>query len=172
MKPGKRYRYDHHYERKGTCCLMVAVEPLTGFRLAHVYSQRTKKEYADFMKALTELPRYAGVEQFRVVQDNLKTHDASSFYRAFDAESARQLKRKFEFHYTPKNASWLNMAEIELSAIARQCLDRRIPTQALLEQEVIACVKARNARAIKIRWQFTTHKAREKFQRHYESIRN
>jgi hypothetical protein len=172
MKPGKCYRYDHHYERKGTCCLMVAVEPLTGFRFARVYSQRTKKEYADFMKALTELPRYADVAGFRLVQDNLNTHNASSFYRAFDAETARQLKRKFDYHYTPTNASWLNMAEIELSAISKQCLDRRIPTQELLEQEAMACVKERNTNAIKITWQFTTTTAREKLKRHYKTIRN
>lgn len=172
MKPGKRYRYDHHYERKGTCCLMVAVEPLTGFRFARVYTQRTKLEYADFMKALTELPRYANVAGFRLVQDNLNTHNASSFYRAFDAETARQLKRKFDYHYTPTNASWLNMAEIELSALSKQWLDRRIPTQDVLEQEAMACVKERNANAIKITWQFTTATAREKLKRHYKTIRN
>ena len=172
MKPGKAYRYDHQYERKGTCCLFVAVEPLTGFRFARVYSQRTKLEYADFMKALTELPRYANVAGFRLVQDNLNTHNASSFYRAFDAETARQLKRKFEYHYTPTNGSWLNMAEIELSAIARQCLHCRIPAQDLLEQEVLACVKERNENEIKITWQFTTNDARKKLERHYKTIRN
>ena len=170
MKPGTCYRYDSHYERMGTCTLFVAVEPLRGVRFAKVYSQRTKREYADFMKALTELPRYANVERFRLVQDNLNTHNASSFYQAFEPEIARQLKRKFEYHYTPTNASWLNMAEIELSAIAKQCLDRRIPTEELLECAALACVKERNAKAIKITWSFTTNTAREKFERHYTKL--
>jgi hypothetical protein len=172
MKPGNAYRYDYHYERHGTCCLFVAVEPLTGFRFVQVRAQRTKVDYAAFMQALTELPRYAHVKGFRLVQDNLNTHDAGAFYQAFDPETARQLKQKFAYHYTPTNASWLNMAEIELSAISKQCLARRIPTQALLEQEVLACVKERNEKAIKITWQFTTHDAREKLQRHYNTIKN
>ncbi len=172
MKPGKCYKYDHHYERKGTCCLLVAVEPLTGFRFARVYTQRTKLEYAAFMKAFTELPRYANVVRFRLVQDNLNTHNAGSFYQAFEPEMAHQLTQKFEYHYTPTNASWLNMAEIELSAISKQCLDRRIPAKKLLEQEVLACVKERNEKEIKITWQFTTNDAREKLKRHYRSIKN
>jgi hypothetical protein len=172
MKPGKCYTYDYHYERKGVCNLFVAVEPLTGFRFAQVRTRRTKVDYAEFMQALTDLPRYAHVEGFRLVQDNLNTHTAGSFYQAFDPETARQLKQKFEYHYTPTNASWLNMAEIELSAISKQCLDRRIPTQALLEQEALACVKERNEKAIKITWRFTTHDARKKLKRHYNSIKN
>ena len=172
MKPGKCYKYDHHYERKGTCCLLVAVEPLTGFRFARVYARRTKLEYAAFMKERTELPRYANVERFRLVQDNLNTHNAGSFYQAFAPEMARQLKQKFEYHYTPTNASWLNMAEIELSAISKQCLDRRLPTQELLEQEVLACVKERNEKKITIPWRFTTNDAREKLKRHYKAIKN
>jgi hypothetical protein len=172
MQPGKCYKYDYHYERKGMCTLFVAVEPLTGFRFAQVYAQRTKREYAAFMKAFTELPCYANVKGFRLVQDNLNTHNASSFYQAFDPEPARQLKQKFAYHYTPTNASWLNMAEIELSAIAKQCLDRRIPSQALLEQEVLACVKERNEKTIKITWQFTTNDARKKLERHYDTIKN
>jgi hypothetical protein len=172
MKPGKCYKYDHHYERNGTCCLFVAVEPLTGFRFVQVRKRRTKVDYAEFMKAFVELPRYADVQGFRLVQDNLNTHTAGSFYQAFVPETARQLKQKFEYHYTPTNGSWLNMAEIELSAISKQCLDRRIPEQDLLEQEVLACVKERNEKEIKITWRFTTHDAREKLKRHYNSIKN
>lgn len=172
MQPGKCYRYDYHYERCGTCCLFVAVEPLTGFRFVQVYAHRTKQDYAAFMKALTELPRYANVEYLRLVQDNLNTHNASAFYQAFEPEMARQLKRKFEYHYTPTNASWLNMAEIEISAIAKQCLDRRIPTQDLLEREVLACVKERNEKEITITWNFTTNDARKKLKRHYDTIKN
>jgi hypothetical protein len=172
MKPGKCYKYDHHYKRNGVCSLLVAVEPLTGFRFIQVRKRRTKVDYAEFMNALVELPRYATIEGIRLVQDNLNTHTAGSFYQAFEPEIARQLKRKFAFHYTPTNASWLNMAELELSAISRQCLDRRIPTQELLEQEVKACVKERNEHAVKITWRFTTTDAREKLKRHYKSIKN
>lgn len=164
MQPGKAYRYDHQYERYGTCCLLIAVEPLTGFRFAQVRQQRTKEDYAQFMQAL--VAQYPHAEKIRLVQDNLNTHTAGSFYQAFDAETARQLARKFDYHYTPTNASWLNMAEIELSAIARQCLHRRIAEHTVLEQEVSACVKERNEKAITITWQFTTNDARTKLKRH------
>lgn len=170
MQPGKAYRYDHQYERCGTCCLLIAVEPLTGFRFAQVRQQRTKEDYAQFMQAL--VAQYPHAEKIRLVQDNLNTHTAGSFYQAFDADTARQLARTFEYHYTPTNASWLNMAEIELSAIARQCLHRRIAEQTVLEQEVLACVKERNDKKITITWQFTTNDARTKLKRHYDSIKN
>ena len=172
MQPGKCYKYDYHYERHGVCNLFIAVEPLRGFRFAQIYKQRTKLEYAAFMKAFANLPRYANVAGFRLVQDNLNTHNAGSFYQAFDPETARQLKQKFEYHYTPTNASWLNMAEIELSAIARQCLHRRIPEQELLEHEVLACVKERNDKEMTLTWQFTTNDARKKLKRHYNAIKN
>jgi hypothetical protein len=172
MQPGKAARYDHQYERHGTCCLLVAVEPLTGFRFIQVRQHRTKVDYAEFMKALVELPRYAEVERFRLVQDNLNTHTAGSFYQAFDAETARQLARKFEYHFTPTNGSWLNMAEIELSAIAKQCLDQRIPDQTQLEHTALACVKERNEQEITITWRFTTPDARTKLHRHYQALKN
>lgn len=172
MTPGKCYKYDYHYQRHGTCALFVAVEPLAGFRFVQIRPQRTKVDYAEFMKAFAELPRYADVESFRLVQDNLNTHTAGSFYQAFEPETARQLKQTFEYHYTPTNASWLNMAEIEISALAKQCLDRRIPTRDLLEREVLACVKERNEKGIGITWSFTTNDAREKLKRHYETIKN
>lgn len=172
MKPGKSYKADYHYERNGTCCLLVAVEPLTGFRFVQIREHRTKADYAEFMKALVELPRYAQADRMSLVQDNLNTHTAGSFYQAFEPEEARHLKQKFEYHYTPTNASWLNMAEIELSAISKQCLDRRIATQRELEYEVIACVKERNEKGITITWSFTTHDARKKLERHYNTIKN
>lgn len=172
VQPGKASRYDYHYARQGTCCLLVAVEPLAGFRLIQVRQRRTKVDYAEFMHALVTLPRYAGVRRFRVVQDNLNTHTAGAFYQAFDPETARQLARKFEYHFTPTNGSWLNMAELELSALAKQCLDRRIPTQDQLEREVLANVKERNEHQITITWRFTTTAARQKLQRHYQSIKN
>jgi hypothetical protein len=171
MKPGKCYKYDYHYERNGVCTLFIAVEPLTGFRFAQVRTQRTKVDYAEFMKTLTELPRYAEAKGFRVVQDNLNTHTAGAFYQAFTPEEAWRLKHLFEYHQTPTNGSWLNMAELELSAISRQCLDRRIATQEALEHEVLACVKERNDQAIKITWRFTTADARDKLKRHYEAVR-
>lgn len=171
MKPGKCYKYDHHYERHGVCTLFIAVEPLTGFRFAQVRTQRTKVDYAEFMKALTELPRYADAKGFRIVQDNLNTHTSGSFYQAFPPEEAHRLTQQFEHHYTPTNGSWLNMAELELSAISRQCLDRRIATQETLEQEVLACIKERNAQEITIHWQFTTSDARDKLKRHYDAVR-
>jgi hypothetical protein len=170
MQPGKVYRYDHQYERQGTCCLFIAVEPLTGFRFAQVRERRTKVEYAEFMQALAAQDPEA--EKIRLVQDNLHTHTAGSFYQAFEAETARQLARKCEDHFTPTNGSWLNMAEIELSAIARQCLDRRIPSQDELAREVLACVKERNEKHIAITWRFTTRDARNTLARHYQSMKN
>lgn len=169
MQPGKAYKYDHQYERKGTCCLFVAVEPLTGFRFVQVRARRTQQDYADFMRTLKE-HWYADVDVMLLVQDNLNTHHAGAFYATFDANTAWTLKQAFEYHYTPTNGSWLNMAEIELAAISKQCLDRRIPTQELLEQEVLACVKERNTKHITITWRFTTPVAREKFKRHYKKL--
>ncbi len=171
MAPGKHYKYDHHYERHGVCSLFIAVEPLTGFRFSMVRARRTKEDYAEFMSALRELPRYAHVKKFRLVQDNLNTHTAGSFYAAFDPQPAWELKQKFAVHYTPTNGSWLNMAEIELSAISRQCLHRRIPSQEELAREVAACVKERNAHEIKITWSFTRSHARDTLQRHYQAVK-
>jgi hypothetical protein len=171
MQPGHPAKEDYQYERQGTCCLFVAVEPLTGFRFVQVRKQRTKADYAQFLQALAALPQYTAAHQLHVVQDNLNTHHAGTFYEAFDAEVARHLARRCVSHPTPKHASWLNMAEIELAALSKQCLDRRIATQAGLEQEVLACVKERNAQQVKITWRFTTADARDKLKRHYETIK-
>lgn len=171
MKPGKCYTYDHHYERHGVYHLFMAVEPLTGFRFAQVRKHRTKVDYAEFMKAFLSLPRYAAIKGIRSVQDNLNIHHAGSFYQAFAPDEAHALKQKLEYHYTPTNGSWLNMAELELSAIARQCLDRRIATPDRLEQEILACVNDRNAAEVNITWQFTTADARDTLQRHYQTVR-
>jgi hypothetical protein len=115
---------------------------------------------------------FPAAEMMRVVQDNLNTHTYGSFYENFDAEKARSLKNRFEFHYTPKKASWLNMAEIDLSALARQCLDRRIGDAEILEREAKAWEQERNEKKIMIQWRFTTNDAREKLKRHYEAVRN
>jgi hypothetical protein len=122
MRPGSPLKEDYQYRRNGTCCVMVAVEPLRGWRMLRVFQHRTKKEYACFMKELAG--RYPHARRIRLVQDNLNTHSAGSFYEVFAPQEAHRLTAKFEFHYTPKKASWLNMAEIELAALAKQCLDR------------------------------------------------
>jgi hypothetical protein len=171
MRPGQCSRYDYPYERHGVWCLFLAVEPLTGFRFVQVRSQRTNVDYAAFMQALVD-QHDPDVEVIRLVQDNLNTHSAGSFYQAFDPEMARQLKQKFAYHSTPTNGSWLNRAELELSAISKQCLDRRIPTQDLLEREVLACVKERHEKRITLSWRFTTNAARQKLARQYKAIKN
>lgn len=170
MKPGKVQRQDYHYERHGTCCVLMAIEPWAGQRIAKVTEQKTKKDYARFMKELSE--RYCEAEKIVIVQDNLNTHNPSSFYETFDAQEAFELSRRFEWVYTPKKASWLNMAEIELSALSKQCLDRRIGNMKTLTNEVAPWVKQRNRKKITISWQFTKNKARIKFSRLYANINN
>jgi hypothetical protein len=121
MKPGSMKKLDYHYQRNGTCNLLLACEPLQGLRYILVCERRTKMEYAQFMKDIAE-KQYGDAEKIVVVQDNRNTHSAGALYEAFDAETARRLARKFEFHYTPKKASWLNMAKIEIGAFSEQCL--------------------------------------------------
>ena len=147
---------------------MAAIETKTGKRLAQVYDQRRKREYALFLKEVAA--QYPEAEKIRLVQDNLNTHNLSSLYETFPAAEAFALSQRFEFYYTPKKASWLNMIEIEFSAIARQCLNRRIATKAELEREVQAIVKEREAKSIKIEWQFSIESARTKLNRHYEQV--
>jgi len=166
MCTGKPKRQDYHYQRNGVANLLIAYEPLTGLRYVQITSQRTKKEYAYFLKNLVET-YYAHAEQIVLVQDNLNTHTPAAFYQEFSAQQAFELTELFEMHYTPTNGSWLNMVEIELSAISRQCLDRRIPDISTLESEVIACVNGRNEKRIKVDWQFTVNDARDKFKRFY-----
>ena len=169
MSENNSVKKEHYaYEKHGSCCMLMAIEPLTGKRFAKVYAQRTQKEYTEFMEHISE--QYAGVEKITIVQDNLNTHTPSSFYKNLEAPKAKELKDRFEWHYTPKGASWLNMAEIELSAISRQCLNRRIPKQELLEKEVTDIVKERNKKQIKITWQFTVSDARNKLNRHYVKV--
>lgn len=167
MKSGQAKREHYEYEKCGSCVLMIAVEPLSGRRFARVMGQRRKQDYAQFMKELAL--EYPAARRIHLVQDNLNTHHAGSFYENFDAETAFALEQFYQFHFTPKSASWLNMAEIELSAIVRQCLRRRIAKQAVLEQEVMALVKERNAKRVTIRWQFSVASARSKLNRHYRA---
>lgn len=168
MKGGKVGKEHYAYEKNGSCNLLATIEPLTGKRIADVFLQRTKREFAlHCQKVEKEFP---DAEKIRMVLDNLNTHNASAFYETFDAEEAFRLSQRFEFYYTPPRASWLNMIEIEFSAISRQCLSRRIATQDLLEKEVLAVVKEREEKKIKIDWQFSIEKARKKLNRHYEGV--
>lgn len=168
MKPGQVRKEHYEYEKNGSCCLLAAIEPLTGKRVAMVCDQRRKTEYAEFMQELAS--HYPNAKKIRLVQDNLNTHNASSFYERFDAESAFQLANRFEFHYTPKSGSWLNMVETEFSVLARQCLKRRIPTKEILEEQVLAIFKERSDHQVKINWKFSITDARKKMKRHYVKV--
>jgi hypothetical protein len=162
-------RKEHYaYEKHGACTLLAAIEPLTGKRVAQVHAQRTKKEYTLFCQAMAAT--WPTATKIRLVQDNLNTHTASAFYEHLPAADAFALAERFEFYYTPKSASWLNMIEIEFSALARDCLHRRIPTMEQLTQEVLALVDERQLKQIKIHWQFSLASARTKLNRHYESV--
>lgn len=168
MKAGSPLKEHYEYEKNGSCALLAAIEPKTGKRLARVFDRRCKREYALFLRELAGT--FPGAEKIRLVQDNLNTHNLSSLYETFPAEEAFRLAQRFEFYYTPKKASWLNMQEIEFSAIARQCLQRRIATKAELEREVSAIVKERAEKALKIEWQFSIASARTKLNRHYKQV--
>jgi DDE superfamily endonuclease len=168
LKAGRPRKEHYEYEKLGSCALLAAIEPKTGKRLAQVFDQRCKREYALFLRELAA--QYPAAEKVCLVQDNLNTHNLSSLYETFPAEEAFALGQRFEFYYTPKKASWLNMIEIEFSAIARQCLHRRIATKVELEREVLAIVKEREDKAIKIEWQFSIASARTKLNRHYEQV--
>jgi hypothetical protein len=169
MQTGQVRKEHYAYEKNGSCALLSAIEPLTGNRLAQVHPQRTKREYTLICQALVQ--QYPEATKIRLVQDNLNTHNASSFYEHLPAPEAFALAQRFEFYYTPKSASWLNMIEIEFSALARGCLHQRIPTQEQLEQQVLALVEERHQQRIKIHWQFSIESARDKLQRHYQAIR-
>jgi hypothetical protein len=168
MKSGEVAKEHYAYEKNGSCNLLATIEPLTGKRIADVYQRRCKREFAlHCQKVEKEFPK---AEKIRMVLDNLNTHNESSFYETFSAEEAFRLSQRFEFYYTPPRASWLNMIEIEFSAISRLCLNRRIASQELLEKEVLAIVKERSEKKIKIDWQFSIEKARIKLNRHYEKV--
>ena len=168
MQSGLLRKEHYAYEKHGSCALLAAIEPLTGFRLAQVHPQRTKKEYALFCQALAR--EFPEATKIRLVQDNLNTHDVSAFYENLPADEARALAERFEFYFTPKSASWLNMIEIEFSALTRLCLARRIPTIEQLAHEVLALVTERKAKQIKISWQFSLLSARTKLNSHYVKV--
>jgi hypothetical protein len=167
--PGRGQIVDHEYVRNGVAEIFLEVEPLTGRRHVAITEHRTRKDWALFVKGMLE-ERYPQATKVRLVMDNLNTHTAASLYEAFEPEEARRLARRLEIHYTPKHGSWLNVAEIELSALSMQCLDRRIPNIDLMRKEVAAWELDRNNRAAAIDWRFTTENARIKLKRLYPKL--
>ena len=168
MQSGQVRKEHYAYAKNGSCALLAAIEPLTGQRLAQVRPQRTKKEFALFCQALAAA--YPEAVKIRLVLDNLNTHDISAFYENLPADEAFALAQRFEFYFTPKAASWLNMIEIEFSALARLCLNRRIPTIEKLKSEVMAIVTERKRKQIKINWQFSIEACRKKLNARYSVV--
>jgi hypothetical protein len=166
MEPGQPARQDYEYERHGTANLFLWVEPLAGRRGVQVTERRTAVDLAHRLRALSD-EHYPDAERVVLVTDNLNTHGPASLYEAFAPAEARRLAARFEWHYTPEHGSWLNMAEIELSVLSRQCLSRRIADAAALEREVCAWEQERNGARATIRWQFTAADARVKLRRLY-----
>jgi hypothetical protein len=166
IEPGQIKRQDYEYERNGTANIFMAVEPLVGKRHVSVTDHRTSQDFAEFLRKLSD-EIYPTAEKIVLVTDNLNTHTPACFYERFVPEEAKRLSDRFEWHYTPEHGSWLNMAEIELSVLSRQCLSRRIPDKATLFAEVAAWEKERNDVKVQIHWQFTTHDSRIKLQRLY-----
>ena len=167
--PGRAERYDFEYVRNGTANLFVAFEPLAGWRSVSVTDTRTRTDFAAFVRGLVG-GRYKDAQKVVVVMDNLNTHSAASFYEAFEPAEARRLAERLEIHYTPKHGSWLNMAELELSAMGRQCLADRTEDKPTLTRDVAAWEADRNRRKVKADWTFTTADARVKLKRLYPSI--
>ncbi len=168
-RAGKPARQDYEYKRKGVADLFIVFEPLLGKRFVEVTRQRRKVEWATVMKQVSDV-LYPQAEKIIVVLDNLNTHTPSAFYETFEPQEARRLVERFEFHFTPKHGSWLNMAKIELSALVRQCLDRRLPDLQTLSQEVQAWQQQRNDEVVKVLWQFKTTDARTKLKHLYPQI--
>ncbi len=166
---GRPGRQDYEYERKGTANLFIVSEPLKGWRHVSVTERRTKIDWAHCMKDLVDV-HYPRAERIVVVMDNLNTHTPAALYEAFDPAEARRLSERVEIHYTPKHGSWLNMAEIELSVLARQCLEKRIPDREALAGEVQAWEAERNAAESSIDWRFTSDEARIKLKHLYPEI--
>jgi DDE superfamily endonuclease len=166
MQPGRPTRQDYEYERRGTANLFMLFAPLAGWRHVKVTDRRTIVDFAHVLRDLSEV-HFPEAEKIVLVMDNLNTHKLSTLYRTFPAEEARRLYQRFEVHHTPKHASWLNMAECELSVLGRQCLDRRIDSQQLLTTEVANWEQSRNEAEVCVDWQFHTADARIKLKRLY-----
>ena len=168
-RPGRPARVDYEYERRGTVNLFLVCEPLVGRRWVTVTDRRTAIDWAHQIQTLVD-ERYPEAERIVLVLDNLNTHTPGSLYEAFPPAEAKRLAERLEIHYTPKHGSWLNVAEIELSVLSRQCLDRRLPDQATLQTEVTAWQERRNAAAGTVDWRFTTADARIKLARLYPAV--
>jgi len=168
-KPGCPARYDYEYQRNGTANLFMLFAPLEGWRHVEVTDRRTAVDFGQILKELSD-KHFPDARKIVLVQDNLNTHRPASLYEAFPAEEARRLVERFEWHYTPKHGSWLNMAESELSVVSSQCLDRRIPDKQMLVDEVAAWEADRNKKHTKADWQFTTADARVKLKRLYPAF--
>jgi transposase len=169
LRPGQPQRQDYEYERNGTANLFLVFEPLAGTRRVEVTERRTNQDFARIIRRLVD-EWYPEAEKIVLVLDNLSTHTPAALYEAFAPAEARRLVEKLEWHYTPKHGSWLNVAEMELSVLARQCLDRRIADREALRREVAAWEEKRNAAVVKVDWQFTTADARVKLKRLYPLI--
>jgi hypothetical protein len=169
VKPGQVVKYDTEYERNGTASIFMAFEPLQGLRFTKITEQRTQIDWAIYIKNLVD-NHYSKAEKVIFVMDNLNTHHKSSLYEAFEPSEAKRIADRFEIHYTPKHGSWLNMADIELSHLNRQCLDRRIGERSVMTAEVEAWTKARNDEKVIADWQFTIDDARIKLRSLYPKI--
>jgi hypothetical protein len=169
VRPGSPSKQDCQYVRGGTANLFMAFEPLAGWRHLEVTDRKTSVDFARFLQALSDR-YYAEADRIVLVCDNLSTHTPAALYEAFEPDEARRLAARFEWHYTPKHGSWLNVAEIELSVVARQCLDRRIPDLATLRREIAAWETRRNAAVVTVQWHFTAERARVKLKRLYPTI--
>lgn len=167
-QPGAPARQDTEYKRNGVRNLMMICEPKRGWRDVLIMQRRTKIDFAHAMRHIVEC--YPDAEVIRVVLDNLNTHKTASLYEAFAPEEARAIARKLEFHYTPKHGSWLNIAELELAVLSNMCLSQRIADEETLRREVEANVRERNAKAIPIKWKFSTQDARRKLARLYPRV--
>jgi hypothetical protein len=169
MQPGKPARQDYEYIRGGSANMFLWFEPLAGRRQVKVTERRTKQDCALVLRELVDL-HYPEAEKIVLVLDNLNTHTLGSLYEAFEPEEARRIAERLEIHYTPKHGSWLNMAESELSILARDCLDRRIPNRQVLQRETAAWEADRNQRAAKMQWRFTTADARIRLKHLYPTL--
>ena len=169
MEPGKAERYDTEYERNGVSNLFMMFEPLTGWRHVEVTDHRTAVDWAHQVRFLVDV-RHKDAEKVILVEDNLNTHSPASLYKAFSPEEARRIADRLEFHYTPRHGSWLDMAEIELSILSRQCLGRRIPDQDTLRKEIKAWEDKRNESKLTMDWRLTTEDARIKLKRLYPKV--
>jgi len=169
VKPGSPARHDSEYERNGVSNVFMFFEPLAGKRYVEVTDRRTAIDWAEQIRDLVDV-RYPDAKRITLVMDNLNTHVGASLYKKFEPQEARRILDKLEIHYTPKHGSWLNMAEIELSVLSRQCMDARIPDQETLKKQVAAWQEKRNAISSPMQWRFTTDDARVKLQKLYPSF--